>query len=91
MQYNGVQFENYLLSTPKREFLSTKEETARLLLGRKVNLVFRVSTTDPPHPLEPNGTVIGVHYQLQNEYSLHIKFDALLDQGIIDGIAESAA
>jgi CRP-like cAMP-binding protein len=68
---------------------TSKEETARLLLGRNVNLAFRLPETGDTRPLEQHGTVIGVHYQLQNEYSIHVKFGREIDDAIIGAIAES--
>ncbi len=57
-------------------------ESARLLLGRKLKLKFMPPEDLSTNKIEQNATVVGVGYHLFNDYSIHIKFDALLDLAI---------
>ena len=54
---------------------SSRTETARLLLGRKLHLQFSLPGTRSETAAKKTGTAIGVKYQLNNEYSVHVKFD----------------
>lgn len=65
---------------------SSKKETIRLLLGRAINIAFKIQGKSAPHALDRNATVIGIHYLQQNEYALHVRFEALLDNRIIEDI-----
>ncbi|MBU1709094.1 MAG: cyclic nucleotide-binding domain-containing protein, partial [Proteobacteria bacterium] len=61
-----------------------QKETARLLLGKKMNVKISHST----HEINENGTVIGVRYNPQEfrqdtDYSVHMKFDKPLDSQTI--------
>ena len=62
---------------------TSKEETARLLLGRSLNLKFTLATGVSQLKIDQNGTVIGVRYHLLKDYSLHIKFDRMLSEKIV--------
>jgi len=55
-----------------------RAETARLLLGRKLYLQFSPGGKSNGPLIRKKGTVIGVKYQQQNDYSVHVKFDTLL-------------
>jgi len=54
-------------------------ESARLLLGRKLNLQFMPPEDLSTNKINQNATVVGVGYHLFNDYSIHLKFDELLD------------
>lgn len=57
-------------------------ESARLLLGRKLNLQFMPPADLSTNKIDQNATVVGVGYHLFNDYSIHVKFDELLDLAI---------
>ena len=52
-----------------------KPETARLLLGRKINLQFIVSTRGDQQKMGKMGMVVGVCSHPFDEYTIHVKFD----------------
>jgi CRP-like cAMP-binding protein len=57
---------------------SSRQETARLLLGRKGHFSISLSS-DPDQPvLEAEGLIVAVHWYMQNDYAVHIRFDAPL-------------
>jgi CRP-like cAMP-binding protein len=68
------------------EIRISKEETARLLLGRKINAYFKFSKTHPPIEIERNGTIVGVYPYPFEDYSIHVKFDKIFDRTLIDTI-----
>ena len=57
-----------------------RQENARILLGRKMQVIFPVSG-DAPYQYLP-GMIIGVQpYQLlESDYSVHFRFDRLMQQ-----------
>jgi hypothetical protein len=61
----------------------TKKENARLLLGRKMNIKFVIPLGTSKQKIDKNGTVIGVRSHPFDDYSIHIKFDELLDKKIL--------
>jgi CRP-like cAMP-binding protein len=69
---------------------TSKEKIGRTLLGRKLNVKFSILTGEFQHKIDKNVTVIGVHYRVFNNYSIHMKFDATLDNKIVEGIEAPA-
>jgi CRP-like cAMP-binding protein len=63
---------------------TSKPETARLLLGRKMQVNFILPDPAAPQKILCNGTVVGVGYQMFSDYSVHLTFD-----GLLDGAAEA--
>ncbi len=61
----------------------SKQETARLLLGRKMNIKFVIPSGSSKQKIDKNGTVIGVRAHPFDDYSIHIKFDSLLDKKLL--------
>ncbi len=66
---------------------TSKAETARLLLGRRLSVKFSLPAINMRKPLEKEGMVIGVKYHLNNDYSVHLKFDELIDERLVKGLA----
>jgi CRP-like cAMP-binding protein len=64
----------------------TKEETARLLLGRRINVKYSFSQSIPAINIDQNGIVVGVYAYPFEDYSIHVKFDDLLDKTAIGTI-----
>ena len=65
---------------------TAKKETASLLLGRNLNIKFILSAGKSQHKIDQNGKVIGVHYHLLSDYSIHMSFDKMLDENMIEEI-----
>jgi len=69
---------------------TSKEKIGRTLLGRKLNVKFSILTGEFQQKIDKNVTVIGVHYRILNDYSIHMKFDAMLDKKIVQEIEAPA-
>jgi CRP-like cAMP-binding protein len=68
------------------EIRITKEETARLLIGRKINVEFIFSKSVPNIKINQNGIIVGVYPYPFEDYSIHVKFDKMLDKSVIGTI-----
>lgn len=66
--------------------ITSKQETARMLLGRRLGLKFLIPTRAAPLKTFQHGTVICVNYHLKNDYSIHVSFDDELPGGIAGAI-----
>lgn len=66
--------------------ITSKRETARTLLGRRLGLKFLIPTQAAPLKTFQNGTVICVNYHLKNDYSIHVSFEDELPAGIAGAI-----
>ena len=64
----------------------SKRETARLLLGRKIELTMQIPTDTAPVKIEGTGTIIGVREDDFQDYSIHTKFDKEIDKDLIKTI-----
>ena len=69
---------------------SSKSETARILLGRRLQLAFVIPLPGAPCKVSTWGTVIGVNDLMANEHSLHIRFERNLDPSIAEALAQTA-
>ena len=56
----------------------------------KVNLKFILNTTESQHRIDQNGTVVAAIHHFY-DYSIHVKFDEILDEKIVKGIKTPAA
>ena len=70
---------------------SANSETARILLGRRLQLEFAIPLAGAPRKVSTCGTVIGVNDLMANEYSLHIRFDQNLDPETAEALAKTAS
>ena len=61
----------------------SKEETARLLLGRRINIKYSFSQSIPAINIDQNGIIVGVYAYPFEDYSIHVKFDTMLDRTVI--------
>jgi len=68
------------------EIRISKEETARLLLGRRISIAFNTSKSMPGRMIDRSGIVVGVYPFPFEDYSIHVKFDKMLDQSVINAI-----
>ena len=66
--------------------ITSKRETARTLLGRRLGMKFLIPTRAAPLKTFQQGTVICVNYHLKNDYSIHVSFDGELPAGIAGAI-----
>jgi CRP-like cAMP-binding protein len=68
---------------------TTKEKADKMFLDQKVNIKFKIKTDDSEHKVDQMGMVVGVIPHLY-DYSVHIKFDNILDEKMIQDIKESS-
>ena len=68
------------------EIRISKEETARLLLGRRISVAFSISRSIPSQMIDRSGTIVGVYPFPFEDYSIHVKFDRMLDQSAINAV-----
>jgi CRP-like cAMP-binding protein len=66
----------------------TKKETARMILGRKLNALFEVMKGAEPVTIERNGMIVSVGEYNLDDYALHMKFDLLLDEQLVHSVGE---
>lgn|GEM_PF-482607 len=62
------------------------KESARMLLGRRLQMQFPISTAFSESIYEGTGTVVAVHYHLSLDYSVHVRFDTPMDPAVIEKI-----
>jgi CRP-like cAMP-binding protein len=63
-----------------------KKEVARSLLGRSLNMKFILPNGSSEDKIDQNGTVVAVHSQHFDDYSVHIKFDAMLSEKVVEEV-----
>ena len=68
------------------EIRISKEETARLLLGRRISVSLSNYKRTPPISIEQSGIIVGVYPFPFEDYSVHVKFDKILDESTIIAI-----
>jgi CRP-like cAMP-binding protein len=68
------------------EIRISKEATARLLLGRRLNIEFNFTKSVPNIKINQNGLIVGVYPYPFEDYSIHVKFDKMLDKSEIASI-----
>jgi CRP-like cAMP-binding protein len=64
----------------------TKKETSRMLLGRRVKLVFDLLVAGTEKGMEREGTIVAVRDRAFEDCSIHIKFKSQLSKETLDGI-----
>jgi len=64
----------------------SKKETARKLLGLKLNMKFELPRTPAPQKIDQNGTLVGIGYPLLDDYSIHVRVDKPFDKAILNPI-----
>jgi CRP-like cAMP-binding protein len=68
------------------EIRISKEETARLLLGRRISIGLNVSKSIASQMIDQKGIIVGVYPYPFEDYSIHVKFDKIMDQSVINAI-----
>jgi CRP-like cAMP-binding protein len=66
----------------------SKKETARLILGRRLNAQFEALKGKEPVTIDRTGIIVSVGEYNLDDYALHMKFDLLLDETLIKAIEE---
>ena len=66
--------------------MNTSPQSAELLLGCRLNLKFTLPEVFPEIRIDQDGRIVGVHGQMYNEYLINVKWDELLDNGIVERI-----
>ncbi|MBF0224292.1 MAG: cyclic nucleotide-binding domain-containing protein [Desulfobacterales bacterium] len=67
---------------------TSNQDTASLLLGRNAQVKFNLPKGLSLDKISKSATIIGVRYLLLIDYSIHMKFDQLLNEKIINEIEE---
>lgn len=68
------------------EIRISKEESARLLLGRRLSIALNFTRTAPNIKIDQSGIIVGIYPFPFEDYSIHVKFDKRLDKSVIDAI-----
>jgi CRP-like cAMP-binding protein len=71
--------------------MNTSPQSAELLLGCQLSLEFRLPQIWADLRIDQNGSIVGVHSQLFNEYLINVKWDQPLSDDIMATIKSSAA
>ena len=66
--------------------MSTSSKAADLLLGRDLNLKLAFDQDFPELRIDRNGSVVGIHHQMFNEYLINVKWEQPLDNDTIERI-----
>ena len=66
--------------------MKTTHDSARLLLGRKMHVLFDAPEESSGGTFNVIGTVVGVNFHYFNEYSIHMKFDVPFSQDEVDNL-----
>jgi CRP-like cAMP-binding protein len=62
----------------------SKKETARKLLGLKLNMKFALPSAEAPQKIDQNGTLVGIGYPVFADYSIHVRLDKPFAEAIYD-------
>ena len=67
---------------------SSQKKVIQMLLGRKVNVRFNLPESISQHSVIQKGRIIGATYLLFNDYSVSVKFDSKLNEGVVNEIEQ---
>jgi CRP-like cAMP-binding protein len=70
--------------------MNTSPQSAELLLGCQLNLKFLLPQVSGETRIDQNGSIVGVHRQLFNEYLINVKWDQALSDEIVAKIRLSS-
>ena len=70
--------------------MNTSPQSAEMLLGCPLNLKFLLPRVSGETSIDQNGSIVGVHGQLFNEYLINVKWDQLLSDDIVAKIKMSS-
>jgi len=65
-----------------------KENIHKMFMEQRLNMKFTLMTEGSQHKIDQNGTIVAAisHFY---EYSIHVRLDKILDEGLIEGIQTS--
>jgi len=66
--------------------MSTSSKEADMLLGRHLNLKLAFDQAFPELRIDRNGSIVGIHHQIFNEYLINVKWEEPLDDDTIERI-----
>ena len=66
--------------------MSTSSKEADMLLGRHLNLKLAFEQAFPELRIDRNGSIVGIHHQMFNEYLINVKWEGPLDDDTIERI-----
>ena len=66
--------------------MSTSSKEADMLLGRHLNLKLAFDQAFPELRIDRNGSIVGIHHQMFNEYLINVKWEEPLDDDTIERI-----
>jgi CRP-like cAMP-binding protein len=66
----------------------TKKETARGILGRRLNVHFEVQNGEHLVSIQRNGIIVSLGEYNLDDYAVHMKFDLMLDEALVKVVAE---
>jgi CRP-like cAMP-binding protein len=66
--------------------MSTSSKAAESLLGRHLNLKLVFHHTFPELRIDQNGSIVGIHHQLFNDYLINVKWEEPLDKDTLERI-----
>jgi len=66
--------------------MSTSSKEADMLLGRHLNLKLAFDQAFPELRIDGNGSIVGIHHQMFNEYLINVKWEEPLDDDTIERI-----
>jgi len=66
-----------------------KENIHRMFMEPRLNLKFNLNAGESQHKIDQNGMVVAAIHHFY-DYSIHVKFDSMLDEKIIENIESSA-
>ncbi len=70
--------------------MNTSPQSAELLLGCQLSLKFMLPRVSAELKINQNGSILGVHRQLFNEYLINVKWDQPLPDGVMATIKSSS-
>ncbi len=70
--------------------MNTSPQSAELLLGCRLSLEFRLPQVSAELRIDQNGSIVGVHSQLFNEYLINVKWDQPLSDDLLATIKSTS-
>jgi CRP-like cAMP-binding protein len=70
--------------------MNTSPQSAELLLGCRLSLEFRLPQVSTELRIDQNGSIVGVHSQLFNEYLINVKWDQPLSDDLLATIKSTS-
>jgi ribosomal protein L35AE/L33A len=62
----------------------TRRETASQLLGKRISICYPHPKEEPQRSITQRGRIAGVRFHPFEDSTIHVKFDALLPEGLLE-------